>query len=351
MGSNNESTSKRLWNVAKPLLLIAVLGYFGWLLFTHNLKNVTWAGVVHALANVPAWRIAAAVALTCLNYMVLICYDAIALYYLEHKLSPRRMAFGSIVGYAFSHNFGWIAGGSAVRFRLYSQWGFGPLEIAKLIATLTITFWVGVFTLAGVAFVLKPLPLPETILHYLPGWLDIRTAFPLGVASLIIIAAYLVVCGVWHRPITLFGKKFVSPPLSLSLVQILVASVEQLLAASIFFILLPDEVRQSLDFVEALNVYLLFTVVAALLHIPGGVVVLEKIVLDFIPTDNQSALAASIVIYRLIFYVLPLAVAGMMLLGNEVRRPGDSPPAPVSQYTAKRLALAERTKRKRKSVD
>jgi len=145
--------------------------------------------VTEALAEVRAWRIAAAVALTCLNYLVLIGYDAIALYYLEHSLSARRTAFGSIVGYAFSHNFGWIAGGSAVRFRLYSQWGFSAMEIAKLIATLTLTFWVGVFTLAGVAFLVDPLKLPPTILDHIPRWLPITTAFPLGIASLVIITS------------------------------------------------------------------------------------------------------------------------------------------------------------------
>ncbi len=348
--AGNDSFSERIWKVAKPLLLVAIVGYFGWLLFTHNLKDVSWAKVVKALGDVPSWRIAAAVALTCLNYVVLICYDAIALYYLEHNLSPRRTAFGSIVGYAFSHNFGWIFGGSAVRFRIYSQWGFSPMEIAKLIATLTLTFWVGVFTLAGIAFVLKPLAMPKSISEHLPSWLPLHTAFPLGVVSLVIIGIYLILCGVWHRPIKFLGWNFVSPPLSLSLVQIIVASIEQLIAASIFYILLPDAVRQRMDFIQALNVYLLFTVVAALLHIPGGVVVLEKIVFDFM-TDNNNAvdkseLAASLLIYRLIFYVLPLAVAGMMMLGNEVRGPGETPQA-VSQYSAKRRALIERRKRRR----
>jgi uncharacterized membrane protein YbhN (UPF0104 family) len=349
VGSNNESTSHQLWKIAKPLLLVAIVGYFGWLLFTNNLKNVTWAGVTQALTEVRAWRIAAAVALTCLNYMVLICYDAIALYYLEHSLSPRRTAFGSIVGYAFSHNFGWIAGGSAVRFRIYSQWGFSAIEIAKLIATLTLTFWVGVFTLAGIAFIVEPLRLPKDILSHLPSWLPITTTFPFGIASLFIIGIYLILCAVWHKPIKFMGWSFVSPPLSLSVVQIIVASIEQLIAASIFYILLPEDVRQKMDFLEALNVYLLFTVVAALLHIPGGVVVLEKIVLDFMgeQTDNTSALTASLVIYRLIFYVLPLAVAGMMMLGNEVRGPGESQPNRATQYTAKRLAMIEKRKKRR----
>lgn len=353
VGSNNESTSHQLWKIAKPLLLAAIVGYFGWLLYTHTLEGVEWVKVQEALANLPAWRIAAAVALTCLNYLVLVGYDAIALYYLEHRLSARRTALGSIVGYAFSHNFGWIFGGSAVRFRLYTQWGFSPIEIAKLIATLTLTFWVGVFTLAGVAFVFEPLKLPAEIKSHLPGWLPITTAYPLGIAALVLIAVYLLLCGVWHRPIKFLGWNFVSPPLSLSLVQIVVASIEQLLAASVFYILLPDVVRNQLDFLQALNIYLLFTVVAALLHIPGGVVVLETIALQFIREmeweDRKaviSACTASLLMYRLIFYILPLAVACMMLLGNEVRGAGELP-QPVSQYTAKRRAIIEKRNKRR----
>lgn len=329
LSAMSDALTKRLWTFAKYGIVALVLGYFGWLLITKNLKGVTWPGLVAAVQNIPSWRIVVAVALTVLNYVVLIGYDYIAVRYLQHPLPKRKLAFGSIIGYAFSHNFGWIAGGSAVRYRLYSSWGFSPLEIAKLIATLTVTFWTGVFFLAGVAFISSPPELPQTILAKLPTWLPIQTALPLGVASLIAIAVYLTLCAVWHKPMKIWGGEFTPPPFLLSVIQIVVASLDQLVAASIFYILLPDEVRQHLTFAKALDIYLLFTVVAALLHIPGGVIVLEKIVLDFIPVDDPTALTASLVVYRVIFYLLPLIIAGLMFLYHELQHRHEQPVAPT----------------------
>jgi len=317
----SDKVAKRLWSIAKWSVVALILGYFGYLLVTKNLKGVTWSGLVIAVQNIAPWRIALAVTLTVLNYAILIGYDYIAVRYLQHPLPKLKLAFGSIIGYAFSHNFGWIAGGSAVRYRLYSAWGFSAMEIAKLIATLTVTFWTGVFFLAGVAFISSPPELPRTILDKLPAWLPIQTALPLGVASLVTIAVYLTLCAVWHKPMKIFGGEFTPPPFGLSVIQIVVASLDQLVAASIFFVLLPDEVRQHLSFTKALDIYLLFTVVAALLHIPGGVIVLEKIVVDFIDVGDDAgaltALAAALVVYRVIFYLLPLTVAGIMFVMHE----------------------------------
>lgn len=309
--------SHPLWKVLKPVLIALVIGFFLWLL-AGKLKGLTLEKLLESLSTFSSARIAAALALTGLNYLILIGYDYIAVRYLQHPVSLKRVAFGSLVGYAMSFNFGWILGGSTVRYRLYSSWGFSAMEIAQLIATLTLTFWVGVFALAGVAFLAAPPPLPATIQEHLGNWLPADTARPLGGVFLLCILAYLVLCGVWHRPLHWKNWSFVPPPLSLSLIQTVVASLDQLVAASVFYVLLPDDVREHLGFFKTVNIYLLFTVVSALLHVPGGLGVLEQIVLDTIESGSTHDLAATLIVYRVVYYLVPLVIAGALMLVHEV---------------------------------
>jgi uncharacterized membrane protein YbhN (UPF0104 family) len=306
-----------LWKILKPVLIALVIGFFLWLL-AGKLKGLTLASLLESLSTFSSARIGAALGLTALNYLILIGYDFIAVRYLQHPVSFKRIAFGSLVGYAMSFNFGWILGGSTVRYRLYSAWGFSAMEIAQLIATLTLTFWVGVFALAGVAFLAAPPPLPATIQQHLGNWLPAATARPLGGVFLAAIAAYLVLCGVWHKPLRWKEWSFVPPPLGLSVIQTVVASLDQLVAASVFYVLLPDEVRAHLGFFKTVNIYLLFTVVSALLHVPGGLGVLEQIVMDTIQSGTTQDLAATLVVYRAVYYLVPLAIAGALMLGHEI---------------------------------
>lgn len=316
----SDRSRKVAWTLGKGVIIALILVLFGWLL-SQKLKGLTFAQLQTALASFPAWRIALALALTALNYVILAGYDYLALRYLRHSVRPSQLWFGTIVGYAMSFNFGWIIGGSTVRYRLYSSWGFTNMEIAKLIGTLTVTFWVGVFAVAGLAFVISPLELPqeflgEGVMRYLP----FTTTLPLGIASLVFVAGYLTLCAAWHKPLRWGTHEFTPPSLPFSLCQIFVASLDQFIAAAVFYVLLPDQIRGEMNYLQTVNIYLLFTAISALLHIPGGMVVLEKVVLDFIGSEDpaeQAQLAATLIVYRVVYYFIPLAVGGVMMLIHE----------------------------------
>src|SRR5947199_6189197 len=143
-----------------PLFAVAVM-IAAFYLLRQELKHHSWREIRAAVAAVPLSRVCLAIGLTALNYVWLSGYDALALRYLGRRLRPSQIMLGSFVGYAMSHNFGWIMGGTTSRFRLYSAWGLSAVEIVKLFAMLGLTFTVGFCALAGVVFVTAPLPLPE----------------------------------------------------------------------------------------------------------------------------------------------------------------------------------------------
>ncbi|MCX7283132.1 MAG: bifunctional lysylphosphatidylglycerol flippase/synthetase MprF, partial [Novosphingobium sp.] len=62
-------------------------------------------------------------------------------------------------------------------------------------------------------------------------------------------------------------------------------------------------------------------ILAALIsHVPGGLGVFEATVLAVLPAQDRSALFAALIAYRLIYYVLPLALGVVLLAWHEVTR-------------------------------
>jgi phosphatidylglycerol lysyltransferase len=300
---------KRYRHLLTPGLMLLIFGAALWLLF-HELRHFSYRDLRASLYAIPPSRVAAAIGLTALNYLILINYDWLAVRYIGHPMSLARIALASFVGYVSSNNFGMLLGGSSVRYRLYSAWGLSAVEILELIAMLGLTFWIGVLSLAGVVFVLAPFPLPSR-LH-----LPFESVWPLGLAFLILVAGYLVLCAVRRRPIRLRGWQMPLPTLRLALMQLATSSADLLVAAGVFYVLLPADL--GLGYPQVLAAYLLAIVVALFTHVPGGLGVFELVMLVMLAPSHPRELVASMLVYRAIYYLLPLGIAAIMLGTNEV---------------------------------
>src|SRR5437762_5204221 len=198
-----------------PLFAVAVM-IAAFYLLRQELKHHSWREIRAAVAAVPLSRICLAIGLTALNYVWLSGYDALALRYLGRRLRPTQILLGSFVGYAMSHNFGWIMGGTTSRFRLYSAWGLSAIEIVKLFAMLGLTFAMGFCGLGVLVFLTAPLPLPDGMKEFLSSWhLPISTTFGLGPICWGVLAAYLAACAS-GRSFALGGWRIEVPPLKLA---------------------------------------------------------------------------------------------------------------------------------------
>src|SRR5436305_13366496 len=92
-------------------------------------------------------------------------YDTLAFRYIRHPLPYFKIALASFIGYAFNNNVG-LSGlvGGSLRYRLYAGWRLTAVEIAKVIAFCTISFWLGFVLLRGTFFILAP-PLAPAPVH------------------------------------------------------------------------------------------------------------------------------------------------------------------------------------------
>lgn len=300
---------KRFLHLLKPLVVLAVFVGAVYLLYC-QLHTVKYQDLVDGLHQIQYTQIFAAIALTGLNYVVLLGYDVLAIRYIGHRLPLKKIMLASFVGHVCSFNFGSMLGGSSVRYRFYSAWHFSTVEIVQLIAILAVTFWLGVLLIAGIVFIYDPFPMPENIANAI-GMQDVRV---LGFILLAIVLGYLALCAFWRRPrIGRWESPWPLPPLWLSVGQILVSSLDQMVGAAVFYTLLPSTV--DISYLRFLGVFLLGMVSAAFTHVPAGAGVFELVMVNFMP---KSETLAPLVVFRGVYYLLPLTIAAILMGAHEI---------------------------------
>jgi glycosyltransferase 2 family protein len=104
----------------------------------------------------------------------------------------------------------------------------------------------------------------------------------------------------------------------LALVQFALAMVNWSLMAAIIFVLLPAQA----DYPTVLGASLFTAVAASLLHVPGGLGVLEAVfVATFAQRIDATQVLAALLGYRALYYLAPLVLAFIAYLLLETRAP------------------------------
>lgn len=294
------------------VLALMVISVF---LVRKKLADITWDEVWGGILSIPPYQILLAVVFTAINFVVLTGYDWIAVRYLKKKLPLRHIMVGAIIGYALSNVLGWMIGGTAIRFRLYSSWGFRLIEIIALVSILSVTFWLGMFLLAGIAFVMLPVHLPEhyqELLHFSP---HLYGAIFLGVVALYLAATIFI-----RKPVHIGNQEFAFPPFRLSLLQLAVSATDFALAALVLFVLLPPGTA---NYSTVLVSYLAAMIVVVVLHVPGGLGVLELVIMEVLTKHSDEgnsakvAVITGLLVFRVIYYFAPAILASMLLMAHE----------------------------------
>jgi phosphatidylglycerol lysyltransferase len=299
---------KILHNVA-PWLSVILFGIAA-VIIHHKLRQYHYHDIVAELVKIPAHHILPAIALTFLDYFILTGYDTLALFYIGHRLPYRKIAVASFVGYVFSHN-ATILGGSAARYRIYSGLGLSAGQVARLILFCSITFWLGFFSLGGFTFTLHP----QAIEH--GTHMPFKTTWPIGVIFLVLLATYLIVTVVRKKSITIRGWDLSIPTPGISLCQIALASIDWAVAGSVLYVLMTNTI--DMNYPEFLEIFLLAQITGLISSVPGGLGVFEGMMLLLLSeTAPASALIGTLLVYRVIYYLLPLGLASIILGAEEV---------------------------------
>lgn len=296
---------KNLIRLLPSLLSLLIFGIAIYAI-SHELQQYKMQEVWHSLISIPAQFLLLAVGLTCLNYIIMTGYDAVALRYIHHHLSFRKTMLVGIITPAISNTVGLaLLSSSAIRYRFYTAYGLSVSEIAQIITFCNLSFWLGLFTTGSLFFIMEPLKIPQLL--YLP----FKSVHPIGFIFLSIILAYLFATVLSRKQIQIGKFKIPNISLGLTVAQISIATFDWILAGTIFYVILP--VSDSLYFSGIFGIYLLAQLAGIISNVPGGLGVFETVILLLLSHSIPSIqLFGSLVAYRVIYYLFPLIVAVLL---------------------------------------
>ncbi len=277
------------------------------------LQEFSYQDLVAAIRSTSASALALAVVATAVSYFSLTGYDHSSLRYVGAQVPYRVVAQSAFIAYALSNTIGLgVLTGGAVRMRLYGAAGIEAGQISRAIAFNAAAFALGISVVGAAALLWGSTSVAPAI--GVP-------AIALQIVAAIILAGTAVLLYLCRsgRERLLFGRmRLRLPTASLALQQLLFSAIDISATAAVLWLLLPPDV---IGFPEFVGFFAIALVLGVLSHVPGGLGVFEAIMLlalkDRMPTES---LAAALVLYRLIYYVLPLLLALGLLVIHEVRQ-------------------------------
>ena len=287
----------------------------------HLLSELDLDALHDSILEVPKPALLGALAATVVGFIILLGYEWSASRYAGVTLAPRILALGGFTAFAIGNAIGlsMLSGGS-VRYRLYARHGLGASEVAHMTLFASLSLGCALPPLAALA-TLSDLPAAATAL----GLSELLLG---SVAVAVLLLFTVLAIGIYRRrlpeqpyPDNLLvkaGRRTLRlPGRRLTFLQLIITALDVAAAATVLYLLLPE----APPFGAFLLVYLLALAAGVLSHVPGGVGVFEAILLAaFADKLGAAPLAAALLLYRLIYVVLPLLVACVFLLINEGQR-------------------------------
>ena len=266
-----------------------------------SFHGLTWGHLradIHALS----WgALAASTAAMLLSYALLTVFDWQGLRAVGRKVSRLRMFGTAFMANALGHTLGFASlTGGAIRLKGYGDSGATAGEVAQIVFHTSTGFLLGAWALSGLTAALVPEQLALVVSSGVTLW---RV---LGIAALVALGALLVFLRA--TPTRVQWRKFslTLPSRRDACLALLVSVVELACASATLYALLPASANTT--FGSFLGLYVIAVLAGLVSTVPAGLGVFEWAMLRLMPQVNPSELLASILVYRAIYYVLPLVI-------------------------------------------
>ena len=303
------------WTVLGIVLIVGALVFDS---LYALLDHVHYADMVAALHATPRSHVWLAILATVLSYVALTGYDASGLRYAGAQVAPGTVATTSFIAYALGNTVGLgsLTAG-AVRTRLYTAAGLDAARVTEAVAFdasalgVSTTAFGAIGLLWGASHIAGITHLPAALLE--------------AVALLVLagVFALLALC-MRQRHVTLFGRwEIRPPPPALAARQFVISAADLSAAAAALWVLMP---AGAVDLPTFVAFYALAVTLGVLSQSPGGLGVFEAVIL--LGCSGQAPPAevlAALLLYRAIYFLLPLIVAAAMLGVFELRSGAGAP--------------------------
>ncbi len=283
----------------------------------HALQRITYADLSAEIAALAGWRVAAAIGFTAVSFLALAGYEICALRFVGKSLSWVRASLVAFIAQSIAHSTGFAAFiGVGLRYRIYAAEGLDLGDVARIQLFFTSTFSLGVMVLAGLALALEPQRAAAAVALPLGAWRMV------GVALLTAVALYLLLGASGRFAAIKIGRHHLNLPSSgLTALQILLAAIDLVAAGAALYVLLPD---LGMSLPAFIGMFTAAIIVGVLSHVPGALGVFESMLLLMLQPAPAAlpAVLGALVMFRVIYYVLPLVLGAITLGALEWRRSG-----------------------------
>jgi uncharacterized membrane protein YbhN (UPF0104 family) len=307
----------------KYLIAAAAIGLAAFLLY-RTLSRYSLDELIAAVAAVPVPGLLGAAGFAAASYVSLTFFDYLALRYVGKPLPYPKAALASFTALSLGHNIGLAALSSgAVRYRFYSRWGLTTGDVAKVIVFCGITVGLGLLTLGGAALLLRSgLAVEITGLTH-------PVIIALGLGCLAVPAIYLILSLFVRRPLRIRRWSLEIPAFRLAAGQVLIGSINFAFVAACLHQALAAVA--DVAYLGVASVYVIANATALVSHVPGGLGVIESVVMYLLP---QSDLIGPLLVFRFVYFLAPLGLGSILFAVTELvlrhRGAGSEGEAPVA---------------------
>lgn len=279
-----------------------IVGFAAYVL-TNILRDVDFGRVAGHVRDMPANQIGWAILFIAGAYATLTCYDYFAVRTLGVRHVPYRIAaLASFTSYAIGHNIGVTAlSGGAIRYRIYSQFGLGIVDVAKICFLTGLTFWLGNLAVLGSGMAFHP-EVAARIFKLPP-----EAMRAIGLSGVALLGGYLIWASRRRRQIG-FGSWTVGLPSGTStLVQMGIGLADLGSSSFAMYHLLPASIQG--EPLTVMTAFVSATLLGFASHAPGSLGVFEAAMLLALPQVPKEDMLAALLVFRMLYFLTPFVLA------------------------------------------
>lgn len=187
---------------------------------------------------------------------------------------------------------------------------FHASEIVRMVTFSGFTYLVACFFLIILGYFLTPDH------AFGEGSVSHLTTLTVTVISALGLLIYFGASLFYKKPIIIKDVEFDIPSFKMALAQVFIGGADILLASLVLYYSLTP--FMDIPFDVFIGVFIIAQVLGVFSQVPGGLGVFEGLFLYIIPGDhNQALIFGALIAYRIIYYLFPLIISGIVLFTYE----------------------------------
>lgn len=301
--------------MAVPLLAVGLFALALWTIH-RSVSSIKFSQVRHEIIDIPGNLLLLALGLTASSFLALAFQDYVALWSTGKRISFLRAALGSFIAQSVAHSTGFsILIGGALRCRYYMSEGLSFADTMKVQLSFSGTFGMATCILLGLSFLLDP-SLAAAQVPFLPA----ATVRVIGALLLAGPVAIFIWRSVHVGPLRLLGRQIDMPDTRHLLPQTLLSLADVSCMGGVLYVFMPPGLH--ISYPALIGLFAVAMTIGVTSHVPGGLGVFEATILFLVspPPELLPALVSALVMFRFIYYFVPLVLGGLSVAVTEAAR-------------------------------